>query len=510
MSTSRRDLLKAAALGGGAAALTGCEKTLSVISTALGDAVPKKLAVCEDSEISPEFHLLSRAAYGPWPGDLERLKSMGAESWIEQQLHPEGINDTACDFRTEHFKTLRIHPGEAYNFKKPVLRDELTRHSLMRAIYSKRQLFEVMGEFWTDHLNIDLNKGDCIYFKAHDDREVIRRHALGNFRDLIRASSASPAMLVYLDGRSNKVSKQSPIPNENYGRELLELHTLGVNGGYTQKDVREAARCLSGWTVNLLKNREGQLKALFQPERGTSYFNPALHDNGEKIVLGHTIPAGGGEQDLERLLDIVCAHPSTAKFIAHKLCVRLVSYKPSAALVQAVADEFSRNKGDIKSMVRLILKSDEFRASRGSLLKRPFRFVVSSLRAVAADTHAHEGLTEWLQRMGQGLFQHPTPDGYPDEERAWLGTLMWRWNYALTLVGGKIPSVAVNLNALRKSLSIPHVKDHLGLDEHAAETLFAHFNGRKAQPHEIEAVLSVPNDSEGLAVLLASPAFQRC
>src|SRR5262249_11611084 len=200
--------------------------------------------------------------------------------------------------------------------KKPVLRREITRHTLLRAVYSRRQLFEVMVGFWTDHLNINLEKGDCIYLKPADDRLVIRTHALGRFRDLIRASATSPAMLVYLDGKENKKAGPNDIPNENYARELLELHTLGVHGGYTQKDVLEVARCLTGWRLRT------------KWRKGTVYFDPHWHDNGEKSVLGHGIPAGGGPADLEQVIDMVCRHPSTARYVATKLVRRFVSEEP--------------------------------------------------------------------------------------------------------------------------------------------------------------------------------------
>lgn len=516
MSSSRRSLLKAAALGGGAAALTSCDRSISALSNLFGQNLPAHLTVCDGAEIDPEFHLLSRAAFGPWPGDVERAKEMGRDAWIEEQLNHESIFDTAGDLRARRFDVLTVHPGEAYNWTKPALHESITRHTLLRAVYSQRQLFEVMVEFWSDHLNIDLEKGDCIYFKPADDRDVVRKHALGNFRDLIRASATSPAMLVYLDGRSNKVTKDKPVPNENYARELMELHTLGVHGGYTQDDVRAAARCLSGWTVNLLKDQQSLLKRAqmnffqSQPVRGVTFFNEDVHDDGSKKVLGTPIPAGGGEQDLEKLLDIVCAHPSTARFIATKLCRRFVSYDPPEALVSRVAAEFTKTKGDIKSLLRVILKSDEFIASRGVLLKRPFRFVVSALRATAADTSAQAVVTEWLQRMGQPLFQYPTPDGYPDNEKAWVGSLLWRWNFALALAGGHMPDVSVDFDNLRHSLGEKKIAKHTPSAAESADRLFAHFTGRKSTPEELDAVRSVNHEGDMIGLMLASPAFQRC
>lgn len=499
MKWGRRDLLKSAAWGGSALALTGCERVTTAINRQwLGEAVPARLTVSESAEIDPEFHLLSRAAFGPWPRDLQRVKAMGREAWIEEQLKPDSLSDTACDLRAERFESIYFSAGNAYEFRKPVLREELTRHSLLRAIYSRRQLFEVMVEFWTDHLNIDLEKGDCIYLKPSDDRDVIRKHALGNFHDLIRASATSPAMLVYLDGKTNKVRKDTKDqPNENYARELMELHTMGVHGGYTQEDVREAARCLSGWTFDT--------KRFFAMNQGESFFRPDWHDNGEKKVLGHLIPAGGGEQDLSRLVDIVCTHPSTARYIALKLCRRFVSYTPPESLLKQVSEEFTRTKGDIPSLLRIILNSEEFLASRGELLKRPFKFMVSAMRAVGADTQAEKGILEPLQRMGHGLFQYPTPDGYPDEELPWMGTLMWRWNFALGLAGNKQPGVQVDLRPLGQALRGTNKQPDIA-------KWFAHFIGRAPSKPELNALAEIAEDfPEPVAgLIMASPAFQRC
>jgi uncharacterized protein (DUF1800 family) len=481
---NRREVLRAAVMGAGG--LVSCDRAL------LGEWVPERLVLADGVEVEEGFHLLSRAGFGPWPGDVERVKKMGSEAWLEEQLEPEGIDDTACDWRAERFESVYFSAGEAYEFRKPVLRDEITRHTLLRAIYSRRQLFEVMVEFWTDHLNIDLEKGDCIYLKPSDDRDVIRKHALGNFQDLIRASATSPAMLVYLDGKSNKVRRGTDDkPNENYARELLELHTLGVDGGYTQADVLEAARCLSGWTFD--RNRFWAMNA------GESFFKADWHDEGTKRVLGVVVPAGGGKKDVDRLVEIVCGHPSTARFIATKLCKRFVSVEPPVELVEAVAGAFTRTRGDIKAMLRVVFGSEAFAASRGQLLKRPLKFMVSALRALAADTQADKALLEPLQRMGHGLFQYPTPDGYPDEELPWMGTLMWRWNFALALAAGKQGGVRVDLRPLRKALG----------QEAGAEVWFRYLVGRKPSAEEL-AAMTGENEEQSVGLVLASPAFQRC
>lgn len=507
MSASRRDILKSAALGG-VAALTSCERATSLLTGSLGQGMASSLDVARGAEIDPDFHLLNRAAFGPWPGDLEQLKKIGREAWIEAQLHPEEMDDGLCELRSGGFESLPLDAGNVYEFDKNVLRDQITRHALLRAVYSRRQLFEVMVEFWTNHLNIDLEKGDCVYLKPADDREVVRKYALGNFRELIKASAKSPAMLTYLDGRDNKVRRNSnDKANENYGRELMELHTLGVSGGYTQDDVREAARCLTGWTVD----KKPSLREVFNPfspALGAAYFRSDWHDPGEKKVLGHRIAAGGGERDIERLVDIVCEHPSTAVHLATKLCRRFVGPKPAPELVTRIAAKFTETRGDIKSVLRMILTSEEFMTSRGVVFKRPFRFIVSTLRAVAADTYAKQGLLDYLHRMGQGSFQYPTPDGYPDEETPWLGTLLWRWNFAYALAGGTLPTVSFEAGALQKALGFRSRKGTVERKE--VGHLFAYLTGRQPTAEEVETIGSLEQSADVLGSIFACPAFQRC
>lgn len=499
MKPSRRAALKALAVTGAAIPLTGCERLISSITGQFGQSIPDSVSVANGREIDPVFHLLSRAAHGPWPGDLERVRSIGIAAWIDEQLAPELIDDTLCDLRARRFETIWHEPGTCYEYKKPVLREELTRHTLLRAVYSRRQLFEVMVGFWSDHLNINLEKGDCIYLKPSEDRLVVRAHALGQFRDLIRASATSPAMLVYLDGKENKKGRPEDVPNENYARELLELHTLGVAGGYTQTDVYEVARCLTGWRL-----RTGWRK-------GAVYFDPALHDDGEKHVLGHTIPAGGGQEDLDRVIEIVCAHPSTARHIAVKLARRFVAEEPPVALITRIAATFTETGGDIKSLLRTILASDEFKEARGAKVKRPFHFIVSALRALGADTHAHQPLIEYLLRMGHGPFQYPTPDGYPDKAAPWMGTLLWRWNFAFALSSNRVPSVNVPIDRLIAAIRGNMTRDRL------PRILVPYFVGRAATETEIRALndyaaSAFVTDNRALLVglMLASPAFQRC
>ena len=475
-----------AALAGAAVPLAGCERLLGLAGRELGQTIPASLDAPAGAADDPAFHLLSRAAYGPWPGDVARVRAMGAEAWIDEQLAPASIDDTACDLRARRFETIHHEPGTCYEYKRPVLREELARHTLLRAVYSRRQLFEVMAGFWTDHFNVSIDKGDCVYLKPSDDREVVRAHALGRFRDLVRASATSPAMLVYLDGNENAAASPGAVPNENYARELLELHTLGVDGGYTQRDVSEVARCLTGWRV---RDRW---------RRGTVYFDPALHDDGAKTVLGHTIAAGGGAVDLERVLDVVCEHPSAARHVARRLARRLVADDPPASIVERVAGIFSATRGDVAAVVRAILLSDEFAASASAKVKRPFELVASALRAVGADTHAHEDLLGYLGRMGHAPFEHPTPDGYPDDAAPWLGTLVWRWNFAIRLASNRLPEVDAPVDALVAALG--------GSDP---GRLFAHFVGRAPSAAELAALGGLESAAEIVGVILASPAFQR-
>ncbi|MCC6739897.1 MAG: DUF1800 domain-containing protein [Planctomycetia bacterium] len=497
---NRRDFIKA---GSAASALlaTGCEKLRGKVGDwFLGAGVPDRFAVAA-AGMDEHVHLLNRAAFGPWPGDLERVAHVGADKWIEEQLFPDSIDDLACQIRTRGFETLHLPPGEMYEYKKPVVEKELTRFTLLRAVYSKRQLFEVLVEFWTDHFNIHIGKADCAWLKSPDDRDTIRAHALGRFRDMVKASALSPAMLVYLDGRENRKAGPGEKPNENYARELLELHTLGVHGGYTQKDVMEVARCLTGWTCR----RENQLmKAKVEFHRGQ-------HDDGEKTVLGRRIAPGGMENDLEQVLDIVCSHPSTANYIAEKLCRRFIGDAPPASAVAKAAKTFQDTSGSIRSTVKTVLTCEEFRASKGQKLKRPFRFVVSALRALGADTNASPALLRYLGAMGQAPFQHPTPDGYPDEAMPWLGTMLWRWNFALALVTNNIGGTSVDLPRLAKAMSAP--------ESDPAPMFLRLVLGREPLPVEQEAVASYLSASplephqkraEAVGLMLASPGFQRC
>jgi uncharacterized protein (DUF1800 family) len=500
--TTRRRLIRAGAAGAGAVLLAGCERAVSEVTMRLGQRVPDSLRLGADEVPDPAFHLLLRAGYGPWPGETDEVRARGTRDWVEEQTHPEGIDDALSELRARRYESTHLPPGDAFEFKRPVILRELARATLLRAVYSRRRLQQVMVEFWGDHFNVDTGKGDCAWLKPSDDREVIRPRALGSFRALLRASALSPAMLVYLDGKENRVRRPGDRPNENYARELLELHTLGVHGGYSQQDVMEAARALSGWHL-----REGK-----EWRRGTVEFRREDHDDGEKSVLGRRIPAGAGEADLDLLLGILCDHPATARHVAWKLCRRLVADDPPAALVERAAAEFRAADLDIRALVRPVLLSEEFAASRGAKVKRPRHFVVGALRALAADTHADPGLLAFLDRLGQAPFQYPTPDGYPDEPEPWMGTLLWRWNFALSLASGRVPGARVDLAAIvaaaggERAVRSPADLAPLFLGRRATSAERAAVEGHARGPLSADRA----RFAEGVGLLLASPAFQAC
>ena len=458
--------------------------------------LPAQLTPPAAMEIDPVAHALNRWTFGPGPGDYARVAAMGVDKFLDAQLAPDSLDDSLCERATARFADLWCEPlGEHYEEDDDALPPILRRVTLLRAIYSERQLFEVMCEFWSDHFNIDPTKGDCRWAKPTDDALVIRAHALGNFRDLLRASALSPAMLWYLDGRANVKRTPDEKPNENYARELMELHTLGVHGGYTQQDVMEVARCLTGWTI-LAKKDDGYSGKLLSPlkDRGKVTFRPDAHDDGAKHVLGTEIPAKLGEGDLDRVIAIVASHPSTARFLAHKLCTRFIADDPPEASVDAVASAFTTSSGDIKTTLRALFATPEFRASAGAKFKRPFHFVVSALRATNASTDADQPILSYLEKMGHVPFRYPTPDGYPATAAHWRATLLWRWKFAIALANDRIPGTHIER---------VHLQRVIGSDIGLMATLL----NRQPSANESDAFLK---SGDGLALLLAAPAFQRC
>ena len=465
-----------------------------------------------ESDERTALHVLNRITFGPRPGDVARVEQMGVEWFIDEQLHPERIPDAAVAGRLDGFETLHLSSREiAQRYEIPAIQArrerqkqagekpadapqnpqqmamdperqrpnlpllELSQQRVVRAVYSDRQLEEVLTDFWFNHFNVDSRKGPARYMLTEYERDAIRPHVLGRFRDLLGATAKSPAMLFYLDNwmsadpngphmdRSRPAAgalgarlrqrraqdDQSAMPqprpsqqaarnkptglNENYGRELLELHTLGVDGGYAQKDVTEVARAFTGWSIQT-------------PRLGGGYrFAPALHDDGVKSVLGHVIKAGGGERDGEEVLDIVSRHPSTARFISTKLARRFVSDAPPQALVDRMAAAFLKTDGDLRAVMTVLLTSREFLSPEAdrAKVKNPFEFVVSALRATGAEVRNAVPVVRAIAQLGMPLYQCQPPTGYKDTADTWVdtGALVNRMNVASALASGDMPGV---------------------------------------------------------------------
>jgi uncharacterized protein (DUF1800 family) len=585
------------------AALALVSNNLFVAAAQVMAPKPSAQKLTEEQRV---VHVLNRLAFGARPGEVERVRRLGLEAYIEQQLNPSKLDDSALEARLRGFPTLGLSNGEllakypqpgqllkrleragelppelaalvrqrnqgqqpnapaqmnepnadaekaiAEAMRPPApgqapgamqeeqdpqkrqyrqaiakyMREqglespqrimyELNSARILRAVYGERQLQEVMVDFWTNHFNVFAQKGADRWFLTSYDRDVIRPNALGNFRDLLEATAKSPAMLFYLDNfqsmspnaqanrrvlrrqqtdaegagemrpggifggrrmrqgeaRQRRMEReqqqqgegqmtaqpQRPQPqrmrrgiNENYARELMELHTLGVEGGYTQKDVQEVARAFTGWTIyqprgaGLYGDDGGDSRA------GTFYFAPRMHDDGEKTVLGVKISAGGGAEDGRKVLDILVAHPSTAKFIATKLVRKFVSDEPDPSLVRRVADAFHNSKGDIKTTLRAVFTSPEFNSAgaRRAKIKTPFELTASALRTLGAEVEVRPALIQWVARMGEPLYGYQAPTGYPDEASYWVntGALLERLNFSLALVSNRIPGARVDL-----------------------------------------------------------------
>jgi uncharacterized protein (DUF1800 family) len=661
---------------------------LLVVVSTLGLAVSVQFAIARKNkraatepldEQKRALHALNRLAFGPRPGDVERVAAMGVDKWIDQQLHPDKIDDRALEARLEPFRTLRMNTRElvenfpppqvikaiaegkqampsdsakhavyeaqleryqakqeqkqeaantdpaasggagktaamsdeelarrredrlyadlksedlldlppdqrmkailkmspedqraleaslkgdrrdefmegmkpqqretlmALNNPQQVVTSELVQSKLLRAIYSDRQLEEVMTDFWFNHFNVFIGKGADRYLLTSYERDVIRPHALGKFEDLLVATAQSPAMLFYLDNWlsvgpnsdfANGIPKrnnnhnwrrpprpQRPIPakqakgrrnglNENYGRELMELHTLGVNGGYSQKDVTEVARVLTGWTLK-------------QPRQGGGFvFEDRMHEPGDKRVLGHRIKSGG-EKEGREVLHILARHPSTAKFISTKLAMRFVSDDPPPALIERMTQAYLKKDGDIREVLKTMFRSPEFWApeSYRAKVKTPLEFVVSAVRTSGAEVSDALPLARQLQTLGMPLYGMQPPTGYSMKADAWINSsaLLGRMNFALALTAGKLKGVQVDsgqmfgagaaqndpqgtLAALESSLLAGNVS------RQTHDTIAAQMNDPKVNQRQLDDPARPANTSVIAGLLLGSPEFQR-
>jgi len=506
------------------------------------------LPITELNEDQAILHALNRLAYGPRPGDAERIRQMGLEKWIDQQLHPDSLDDSALDKRLEKYPTLNMpakelldkfpppqlaakRAGETLEEYKQQMAEkrreaptqtmaqsttqtmdsvndnsyraqqqlakmqgpnriiaELSMAKIDRAVYSQRQLEAVMEDFWFNHFNVFANKGADKWMLTAYVRDTIRPHTMGKFQDLLTATAKSPAMLFFLDNWQSvdpvafkdhqqeiamrraryqgifaggfppnpgtfpgpnsrfpgaqggaRLQQQDRGLNENYGREVMELHTVGVDTAYTQQDVIEMARCLTGWTVR-------------EPRRDPDFvFRPEFHAEGKKVVMGHTFNYGG-EKDGEEALKMLASDPHTAKFISTELARHFVSDVPPPALVDRMTKEYESTGGDIRSVMKTMIYSPEFwsKQTYRAKVKTPFELVASTARALNADVTIALPLAQWVGRMGEPLFLCQPPTGYSDKAETWVntGALLNRLNFALTFSSGRLAGSSIDLSAM--------------------------------------------------------------
>ena len=380
--------------------------------------VPRESVAAFPEWDSNVTRLVRRATLGVTPAEVQRANSLGYQGYLNYQLNYARIDDAAVEnFVQQKWPLMSQTSDQLFSADSGQVRTQLQESTIYRAAFSQRQLYHRMVEFWSDHFNQDIDKVG--YLLVADQRDVIRAHALGRFPDLLKASAHSASMLVYLDQNASR----SVAPNQNYARELMELHTLGVDGGYTQTDVAELSRVLTGWTVQ---------------GRGSFVFNSAIHDWGSKTVLGVTIPAGSpsigadGIKEGEQILDMLVHHPSTARFIATKMLKWLLTPTPSETQIGAIAAVYRATGGDIKAMVRAIL-NDSWLPAAPMKLKRPFHYLVSAMRSTNPNVASMSPLNAQLGVLGQSLFSWDTPDGYPDKIEYWAGNIVPRWSFGTTM-----------------------------------------------------------------------------
>jgi uncharacterized protein (DUF1800 family) len=517
---------------------------------------------------------VSRLTFGPRPGEVERVIAMGTDRWIERQLDPDRIPDPTLDgLLTElpvwhmdvrtlvdscppqdiFIRDLRTARGiapkaqfqltaddsialKAINARANLYYNEFQTAKVLRAQMSERELVEVLTDFWENHFSVYAAKMPTRFTLLDYDRDVIRPRVLGKFRDLLGAVAHSPAMLYYLDNyqsvadsnhltlpelRQAEKTGRRPVNhrrnglNENYGRELLELHTLGADGGYTQKDVIAVARALTGWTLD-------------NPRQGGGFiFREGQHDAEPKIVLGHTLPAGRGEEDGEEVLDIIARHPATAHHIAFELVRRFVSDTPSVALVNRVAETYRRTDGDIRKMLRTIFTSPEFfsRAAYRAKVKSPFELVVSARRIMNASPDTSASTAYQIQRMGEQLFGHLAPNGWPETGDQWInaGALLDRINFGVQAGAGRMRFASAEqwpgwalLIAMPLDKQVDGVVDQVlggNASPETREILFKGQNPLVARPVADTSMARAapvrPSLKDLLGIALGSPEFQR-
>ena len=455
-----------------------------------GNAPTMAFSGSDQRELLPDEqiqHVLSRLAYGARPGEAAAVRALGVDQWIARQLSPDEIDDgrvvtlvsrypaltsNRAELVADFVEARRARQQAQQQARAPIPTiqravPELQVSLLTRAVASERQLYEVMVGFWENHFSVFAQKGaQERLFLVEYDRDVIRPNAMGKFRDLLGAVAHSPAMLFYLDNWQSQADSANPTLaelraagrprlraalkarprrglNENYARELMELHTLGVDGGYTQKDVQEVARALTGWTLALQQG-------------GGFVFRPEAHDAGEKVILGKKFPAGRGIEEGEEVLDMVARHPSTARFITTKLARHFISDEPPKSVVDRCSAIFTRTDGDIRSTLTCVVTGPEFfsRAAYRAKVKTPFQVVASAMRALEAIPDQTPRSAQAVAQLGQPIFGHQTPEGWPDRAEAWMnsGAILNRINFGVMMASGRLPGVTFGRVASLDSL----------------------------------------------------------
>jgi uncharacterized protein (DUF1800 family) len=529
-----------------------------------------KLPIRELNEEEAILHALNRLGFGPRPGQVEQIEKTGLENWIQAQLHPENIGDPVADARLAQFPALGLsaagllaeYPPQDVAAKRLGMKvDEYQKHlqdlakqpggmnslpfkdqneivnesmeaKIVRAVYSERQLAEQLDDFWFNHFNIFVYKDVDRWYLIPYERDAIRPHVLGKFRDLLEATAKSPAMMYYLDNSSSadphafdrlKLHPVHPRPgeklpplggkrglNENYGRELMELHTLGVDGGYKQEDVIEVARAFTGWTIESPR------------ENPAFYFDARIHDPGPKRVLGKNIK-GGGIKDGEQVLDVLVKDRHTALHISQQLAERFVSDDPPPALVARMAKTFEKSKGDIRAVMTTMIYSPEFwsRTAFRAKVKTPFELVASTARALGADVDQPMQLVQWVTRIGEPLYQCLTPNGYSDKAAAWVstGALLNRVNFAVALTGNKVRGAQVDINSLvgtdlgvNSKLALERIEAEF-LAGQVSDSTRATLEQEMSEPRILGAKLDDPVTQVNVGLItglvLGSPEFQK-
>ncbi len=490
------------------------------------------------SERERAFHVLNRLAFGPGPGDVDRVLAMGWEAWVREQLEPRSIDaDSVLQRVAERYPSLNMTLDQAVATYRPPYREgetpedqqqrnqlrgeiqnELRDAVLYLAVLSPRQFEEVILEFWRNHFNIDHTKDDIAFMAPDFERSVLRRHAFGKFEDMLLASATHPAMLTYLDNivsqkplseREQRLveryENRENVPrsvqalgrqrglNENYARELMELHTLGVDRRYQQRDVTELARILTGWSVGETENQG--LGFVFRTE---------VHDDNNKRLFGSLLRGGGMQQGVAVIRGLA-DHQYTADFIAYKLCRYLIRDEPSEALVEDVARVFRRTNGDLPKVYEAIIFSDDFmfRQNHRVKFKTPFEFTVSALRATGAVVQSGDATHWMLEQMGQPTYRCVDPTGYYDQAEAWLdpGVLLHRWGFALSLANNDIEGVRVP-DHLQANLSRSQLNARL-----INKLVPGEVNPQTRQ--EVEAAFDRDGAAAAWGVMMGSPEFQQ-